>query len=191
MPYTWGGFVQDIIEGEILREHKDIDMFIENMDSKIDDILNELNAKKYKCLYADNIQMLILEKNNIEIAINPIVFKNETAIWKHIGELGFICFPKEWLDIEYKNFYGLNILTSGYKLEYCLRIILKETNPLWKNKIREKDILAKEYYGKKLLENNIKAEELLEKIWSYNPYWFKNGYKGYEPPVLVIGKDYK
>ena len=64
-------------------------------------------------------------------------------------------------------------------------------NPNWTNKIREKDILAKEYYCKKLFENNIRVEELMEKIWAYNPFWFKEGYNGYEAPILVIGKDYK
>jgi hypothetical protein len=33
-------------------------------------------------------------------------------------------------------------------------------------------------------------KELLKMIWSYNPYWLKEGYNGYEAPVLVLGKDY-
>jgi hypothetical protein len=189
--YIWGGYVQDIMEGKILREHGDIDMFIENMDKNINKLIKKLKTKNFICSYYSDMQMLILNKNNIKATLNPIIFKNTTAIWKHIGEQGFISFPKEWLDMEYKEFQGIYVLTAGYKFEYCIRTIIKYTNPNWENRIREKDIQAKEYYKKILLKNNINGEELLKKIWSYNPYWLKDGYTGYEKPVLVIGKEYK
>jgi hypothetical protein len=179
------------MEGKMLREHGDIDMFIENMDKNINELLSKLKTKQFTCSYYDDMQMLKLNKNNVKIIINPIIFENATAIWKHIGEQGFVIFPKEWLDTEYKEFHGINVLTSGYKFEYCIRTIMKYTNPNWENRIRDKDIQAKEYYEKILLENNIKGEELLDKIWSYNPYWLKDGYNGYENPVLVIGREYK
>lgn len=189
--YVWGGYVQDIMEGKILRKHGDIDMFIENMDKNIDSLINKLENKNYTCSYHNDIKMLKLEKDNVKTTINPIIFNNKTAIWKHIGDQGFICFPKEWLDIEFRQFYGINILTSGIKFEYCVRKIIKHMNPNWKIRTRKKDIIANEYYKSKLLENNIEPDELMEKIWGYNPFWLKDGYNGYEAPVLVIGKDYK
>jgi hypothetical protein len=189
--YVWGGYVQDIIEGKILREHGDIDVFIENMDIYIKDIVKLFEKAKYKYKYHNDIQMLNLEKSNIKTTINPIEFIGKTAIWKHIGEQGFINFPREWLDSEYRNFYNLSIRTSGIKFEYCSRRIIKDMNPNWTDKIREKDIKSIEYFEKKLHEENIDPNELLEKIWGYNPYWLKEGYNGYKPPVLVLGKDYK
>ena len=189
--YMWGGFVQDILEGEFLRDHKDIDLFIENMDENINELMNKLNNKNYNCSYAADMQMLKLEKNNIKAVLNPVITQNKTAIWKHIGDQGFISFPNEWLDTEYRTFYGLNILTSGIKFEYCLRKIIKYMNPNWTNKTRDKDIAANEYYKTKLMENNIEPDGLLDKIWGYNPYWLNYGYNGYEPPVLVIGKEYR
>jgi hypothetical protein len=186
--YVWGGYVQDIIEGKILREHKDIDMFIENMDEHIEKLGHEL--KDFKFDYHNNIKMLKLEKNGIKITINPIIFINETAIWKHIGEQGFINFPKNWLDKDFRHFYDIKVLTSGYKFEYCVRRIIKYMNPNWTKNIREKDIIANKYYENILKENGIKPSELLEKIWGYNPFWLKDGYNGYEAPVLVIGKEY-
>jgi hypothetical protein len=189
--YVWGGFVQDIIEGKFLREHKDIDIFIENMDTNINSLMDKLKNKEYNCSYATNMQMLKLAKNNVRAVLNPIIYNKNVANWKHIGDQGFICFPKDWLDTEYRTFYDVKILTSGIKFEYCVRKIIKYMNPIWTNKIRDKDNVANEYYKSKLLENNIEPEQLLEKIWGYNPYWLNDGYNGYEPPVLVIGKDYK
>ena len=187
--YIWGGFVQDILEGKILREHGDIDMFIENLDINIDNLEYKFKSKDYDCKYHKDIQMLNLGKNKIKATINPIKFNNKTAIWKHIGDQGFICFPKEWLDVDFRTFYDINVLTSGIKFEYCVRKIIKYMNPNWTNRTREKDITANKYYEKKLMENNINPKELMEKIWAYNPYWFKDGYNGYEAPVLVIGRE--
>ena len=189
--YVWGGYVQDIIEGKILREHGDIDVFIENMDMNIDELIEKFNNAKYKCSYLNDIQMLNLVKNEVKATINPIRFIDKTAIWKHIGEQGFISFPKDWLDKEYRNFYNLSILTAGIEFEYCIRKIIRYMNPNWTGNIRDKDIIANAYYEKKLLDKNISPKELLGKIWGYSPFWLKDGYNGYEPPVLVIGREYK
>jgi hypothetical protein len=113
--YIWGGYVQDIMEGKILREHGDIDMFIENMDKNVNELIKKLKTKDFICSYYGDMQMLILNKNNIKATLNPIIFRNATAIWKHIGDQGFFSFPKEWLDTEYKEFQGINVLTAGYK----------------------------------------------------------------------------
>lgn len=189
--YIWGGLVQDILEGKILREHGDIDMFLENMDTNIHNLLDKLKIKGYNCSYNENIQMLNIERNNIKTTINPIIFNNNTAIWKHIGNQGFICFPAEYLDTELRKFYDINVLTSGFKFEYCIRKIIKYMNPHWTNNIREKDIKVHTFFERKLQENNINPKELLEKIWGYNPFWLKDGYNGYEAPVLVLGKEYQ
>jgi tRNA nucleotidyltransferase/poly(A) polymerase len=44
--YIWGGYVQDIMEGKILREHGDIDMFIENMDKNVNELSLFQNLQK-------------------------------------------------------------------------------------------------------------------------------------------------
>jgi hypothetical protein len=188
--YVWGGFVQDIIEGKILREHGGLDMFMENMDSNIIDLEKYFIKNGYKYKYDNDLQMINIEKDDVRNTLNPIIFKNETAIWKHIGNFGFMCFPKEWLDTEYREFYNVKVLTSGILFEYSVRKIIKYMNPEWTNKIREKDIVANKYYENKILEMNINPKELMEKIWAYNPYWYKDGYNGYEAPVFVEGKDY-
>ena len=186
--YIWGGFVQDILENRILREHKDIDVFIENLVENLNGIINNMEKLKYKCEYTEKFCMLKIIKNGKHFGINPLKINHEVAIWKHIGEKGFVAFPKEWLDEKRRTFYDINVLTSGIKFEYSFRIIATHLNPQWKE--REKDNAALKYYKQKLIENNIDEKELLKNIWSYNPFWLDYGYNGFKEPVIVLGKEY-
>jgi hypothetical protein len=186
--FIWGGFVQDIIENQYSRKHKDLDMFIEELDTKKEIIIKAFIEKNYKYEYKESFKMLVLYKNNIHVAINPIMFDHNIAIWKHIGDKGFVVFPKEWLDKEPREFNGINILTAGIKFEYGFRKIAKYLNPEWKE--REKDIIGMEYYKNKLMNENIKEEDILNNIYSYNPFWLEYGYNGFKDPVIVIGKNY-
>jgi hypothetical protein len=186
--YVWGGFVQDILEGKFIREHKDLDMFAEDLELIIDKVIGVFEKLEYECQYNNDISMLRVDKNNKHIGINPLEIKYDVAIWKHIGQKGFVIFPKDWLDQEPRIFYDTKVLTAGYKFEYTFRKIAKYLNPKWNE--RDKDKEAKEYYKNILDKNKIKEEDLLKKIWSYNPFWLEYGYNGYESPVLVLGKDY-
>lgn len=186
--YIWGGLVQDILEGELLREHDDIDAFTEELDVNINDIIPRLEMKKYQCKYDSVYSMLKARKNNIKISINPIQLRNGIVFWKHIGEKGFICFPSTWLLNNLYPFYKIDVFVSGIEFEYSFRLLSQYINPEWT--IREKDKKALDYYEAKIHEKSITRLELLEKIWSFNPYWIEKGYDAFKAPVLVIGRDY-
>jgi hypothetical protein len=188
--YIWGGFVQEIIENKYSRNHRDLDMFIENLDTKINDITEVLERENIKYEYKEQFKMLVLYRNSVHIGINPVLFEHTIAIWKHIGDKGFVIFLKEWLDNKFRDYNGINVLTAGIKFEYCFRKIAKYVNPDWKNKNREKDIKNLEYYKNKLIQKSIDPKELLQYIYSYNPFWFKHGYKELKEPIIVVGKDY-
>ena len=181
--YIWGGFVQDILSGVILRTHKDIDCFIENLDTNIEIIEKYFYKKGYQCHFNSEFLMLTIEKYNQHVSINPIHFKDKLiAEWKHIGNQGSITFPIKWLDTEYRMFYNIPVLTAGSKFEYVFRELIEYLNPEWKPRIKDKS--AKKYF-RKLEEDN---RELFEEFTSYNPFWLKKGYADNTPPVLVNGK---
>jgi hypothetical protein len=181
--YIWGGFVQDILSEIILREHKDIDCFIENMDINIEYIEQYFSEKGYQCHFNSEFLMLNIDKYNQHVSINPIHFKdNYIAEWKHIGNQGSITFPQKWLDSKYRIFYNIPVLTSGSKFEYVFRELIEYLNPEWKPRI--KDEAARKYF-RTLEEDN---RELFEEFNSYNPFWLKKGYTENIPPVLVTGK---
>ena len=187
--YIWGGFVQEIIENKYSRTHHDLDMFIENMDTRIVELKKILDENNVKYEYKEQFKMLVLYKNKIHIGINPLMIDHDIAIWKHIGDRGFVIFPKQWLDNEPREYNGLKVLTAGIKFEYCFRKMAKHINPDWKNKNREKDNINIEYYKNKLAENGINEKELLENIYSYNPFWMEHGYRELKEPIIVIGKE--
>jgi len=196
--YIHGGLVPDIMKGKLLRNHSTIYVIMENMHENIEYILNYLKEKGLELDYSGYIKSLHVskyyindKKEFIKIIITSINFHENTAIWKYLGEYGFICFPREWLDKEYRNFYGLNIYTSGIELEYCYKILFRYLKPYYPNDKVEKHLKAMEYYENEILEKNINPFDLFKKIWCYSPYWHEKGYSrsGYEPPILVLGKD--
>ena len=195
--YVYGGFVQDIMEGKLLRDHSDINIFMENMDNSIEFILKYLNDNGLEADYTKHWGFISvgkyythLKKDYVRIYISSIEFNQKNAIWKYYGKKGFMCFPKNWLDKKYRMFYNLKILTSGIKFEYCYRILYKYTKDMFypKDKV-EKHILALNYYEQKLREKNINPFEIFSNIWSYNPHYFDEWHKDFSPPVLVLGKD--
>ena len=188
--YIHGGYVQDIMEGKLLRKHYNIKFFMEKMDDNINYLIKYLKEKKYYVEYWDYTKILHLEKNHIRIMLTSIEFIGYSAIWKYKGENGFINFPKEWLDKEYRKFYNLEVLTSGIYFEYCYGIFFKYLHPFWHKDKIEKYIKALDYFEEKIFKNNINIYNLFKQIWSYTPYNYNDGFfTGYEPPVLVLGKD--
>ena len=199
--YVHGGFVQDVMEGKMLRKHSYFKIFMENMDDNKDFIINYSKENGFDINYSKHIEMLHIDKDlvfnnkndHISIIITSIKFQGKNAIWKYLGEKGFIYFPKDWLDKKYRDFYNLKLYTAGIRLEYCHRIFFRYIHPKWWHKDKvEKYIKALEYYENEIKRKNINPYKLFSNIWSYNPYYLGEGYyesNKYLPPVLVFGKD--
>lgn len=186
--FIWGGFVQDILEKRFLREHKDLDVFIEYLEENKGKLTQYFTEKKYNCKYIEEISMLVIEIEGKHASMNSLIYKEDSAIWRHIGEQGFISFPKIWLENNLILFYNIPVRISGVNFEFCFRSIIKALNPEWKT--RNKDIDSLKFYDGIIKKTNSNIEEMLTKIWSYNPFWQTKGYCGYEKPVIVLGKEY-
>ncbi|MDP6018164.1 MAG: hypothetical protein QGI32_18855, partial [Candidatus Latescibacteria bacterium] len=50
---------------------------------------------------------------------------------------------------------------------------------------REKDRQAAEYLARKLAEAGISADDVLSRVWSYNPFWVRKGYSEYAMPAVA------
>jgi hypothetical protein len=181
--YIWGGFTSDIFEGEFLREHGDVDGFVENMMSILDQLIIKYKNRGYHTEFRNDINMLVVKKGNQHAAFNSLDIDGTVAMWRHIGDQGTVYFPFSWLDDIPHNFYDTKVYTSGLCFEYGFRKIVGNLNPEWKE--REKDRIAKEYLEMKIKEKGLDTKMILKSIWSYSPFWIKKGYDPFDKPTLV------
>lgn len=181
--YIWGGFTLDVFEGRFTREHNDLDGFADGMMLHLSKLRGLFEQRGYVTEFRDDVNMLTVRKGEQHGAFNALEREGPIAMWRHIGDQGTVFFPFEWLDKAPRNFYGIDVFTSGACFEYAFRRIARYLNPEWKE--REKDRIAKRYFEKRVEELGIDPDALLTKIWSYNPYWIKKGYGGFDQPTLV------
>lgn len=181
--YIWGGMSIDIWEGQFLREHGDLDGFVENMDVHLDSLMNEYRKRGYDVQYICAFSMLEIRRGLVHASFNPLEINGNIAQWKHIGNEGSVYFPTEWLDTAPRLFYGVNVYTAGLRFEYAIKTKISMLHPKWQ--LREKDRVAIHYMQEKLQELNIDEKDIYAWIWSYNPYWYKQGYDEFFRPTIA------
>jgi len=181
--YIWGGFSIDIWENKLLREHGDLDGFIENLTENIDGLIKSYKNRGYEAAFNTEFSMLKVEKDLVHAGFNPLKFNGKTAEWKHIGDEGSVYFPADWLDETPRNFYDVKAYTAGIKFEYALKTKVSMLNPEWQ--LREKDKEAIDYMKEKLQKQNISDEDIYKWFWSYNPFWYKRGYDEFFRPTVA------
>lgn len=172
--YIWGGLAIDIVEGRFLREHRDIDGFTLNLMDVKNRMETLFQDRGYTTSFLTDFDMLRVETNGCHAVFNRLEVENGIAMWRHIGNEGTVYFPCKWLEKKPYYFYDIPVLVSGAEFEYSIKAKVQLLSPVWQS--REKDILALEYWTKKLDDRNTNSEHLLQQVWSDNPYWRKKGY---------------
>ncbi len=182
--YIWGGLVIDVEQGKFLREHGDIDGFIEDMMHKLHILKARYAERGYSVEFNEEFNILKISMNGMHAGFNALDTDGDVAMWRHIGKHGTVFFPFEWLDKYPRKFYDINVYSAGILFDYGFRSIAKRCNPQWKE--REKDKSAMVYLEEKIEAAGMDTSMILEKIWSYNPFWAKKGYDPFKEPVLVM-----
>ncbi|WMJ90550.1 nucleotidyltransferase domain-containing protein [Anaerocolumna sp. MB42-C2] len=181
--FVWGGLSIDIWEGYFLREHGDLDGFVENLTEYVESLTSEYVKRGYKVTFHSEFLMLEVEKDLVHASFNPLKRNGKTAEWKHIGNDGSVFFPFDWLDVSPRLFYNTKVYTSGIRFEYAVKTKVSMLHPEWR--LREKDQLAIKYMEEKLKAENICKEDIYKWFWSYNPYWYKQGYDEFFRPTIA------
>jgi hypothetical protein len=181
--YIWGGFTADVLEGRFLREHGDLDGFIENMLPSLENLISGYKDRGYHTEFRSGLNMLVIGRGGERAGFNALDIDGPVAMWRHIGDQGTVFFPVSWLDDAPRVFYDANVYTSGLNFEFAIRQIMPLLNPEWAE--REKDSRARDYVKAKIADGRLDPDAILNKIWSYNPYWTKRGYDPFQRPVLV------
>lgn len=181
--YIWGGMVTDILSGEFLRVHHDIDGFTLRLLSIKDEMATMLSERGYATSYSDEYDMLVIKKGELHAALNRLEIDGSTAMWRHVGDQGTIYFPVDWLDSAPRWFYGVNAYTSGIQFEYAIKTNVHLLSPEWQ--LRDKDRSAIEFLRAELDRMGLDKAKVLSRIWSYTPYWVGRGYPEYESRVVA------
>jgi len=181
--YIWGGFTLDLVAGQFLREHHDLDGFTLNMLDVLPALMEHYAQRGYTPSFRDDIDMLVIAKDGLHAAFNRLELDGEIAMWRHAGDEGTVYFPVTWLDAAPRDFYDTRAYSAGLRLDYALKTNIRLTHATWEP--REKDRVALVRLEAALAAADLDPEVFLRQVWSFNPFWAKRGYPEYAMPVVA------
>lgn len=182
-----GGFALDIHEGRFLREHHDLDAFTLNLLEILPDAMALYRLRGYAVDFLPDFDMLTIRKDGLHATFNRLEVDGETAMWRHIGNMGTVYFPAGWLDTAPSLFYGVPVFTAGIRFAYLLKTNPQLLNPEWT--LLPKDEADIALLERILVEGDIDFDELCAQAWSISPYWVEQGYPEYVHPVLACKRE--
>lgn len=180
--YIWGGMTIDIWEGRFLREHGDLDGFTENLVENLPYLTEMFQCREYEISFNNEFLIFEVKKGIVHASFNPLKRNAGIAEWQHIGNEGSVYFPYEWLDQKPRDFYNTKVYTSGLKFEYAMKTKIEMLHPKWQLRQKDKDAIS--YMQEKLKGKNIQ-EDIYKWFWSYNPFWYKQGYEEFFRPTIA------
>ena len=91
--YIWGGMVVDILRGEFVRAHHDIDGFTLDLLDVRDQMATGFADRGYAASYAGEWDILRIDRGGLHAAFSRLEVAGNTAMWRHVGDQGTIFFP--------------------------------------------------------------------------------------------------
>ncbi len=158
--WVWGGLTMDIYQGRLLRPHHDLDYITLNLSSLFDLFSRSLRNIGWQVqkLSTGDLQA---DHQGFTIRLGQLVLSTE-ACWSHNGDRGSLFFPRDWLGMQAKPFYGFDVHVVAPELQYLLLDHPELLNPEWV--ARRKDITARSYFLKLLREDGVRFGDLQARI---------------------------
>lgn len=181
--YVWGGLVVDILHGELLRPHHDIDCFTLGLEECKSRMIGSFQSLDCVITTLDEYQILRIDRDGVHAAFNPLEINSNTACWYHVGEHGRIEFPVAWLDTAPRNFHGIDVLTAGARLEYAIKTHPELLSPEWNHRPKDRDAIM--YLKHEIEREGFGDCEFLREIRSITPFWTDRGYPEYARPIVI------
>ncbi len=140
-------------------------------------------ARGYATEFREDIDMLTIRKDGLHASLNRLEADGPIAMWRRIGDEGTVYFPVEWLDAAPRDFYGVPVYTAGIQLDYTLKTNIRMIHATWN--LREHDHAVIAALEQMMAQYDLNPEDFLRHVWSFNPYWVKQGYPEYAMPTVA------
>lgn len=181
--YVWGGLVVDVLQGELLRVHHDLDCFTLDLLEHQPTMAHGFRSLGYEITTMEEFQILRVDRDGVHAAFNPLTLHGDSAVWHHVGRHGRIEFPVAWLDSCPRRFHGTSVYTSGPRFELAIKLHPELLNPEWR--VRPKDRAAICQLQVALENAGCSDLDFLGEIVSDTPFWVERGYPEYAQPIRV------
>ncbi len=121
----WGGWIPDIYQGKILRDHGDLDyLYIVNHSSD-QDLQSLLQADGWK-IVIDRHNALIGHQNQLEINFIAVQQTGKIITWDPPDRAGVITFPADWF--QETEFQGVKISIIDIRFTYAMRYLAHQAD---------------------------------------------------------------
>lgn len=134
--YAWGGFIPDIYNNRIEREHDDVEHLVLDLYSYIPQLSSLFSKNGWITEVLINGD-LKARKDAVKIHLGHLTI-NERSNWYHNGNKGYIEFPTEWLNNSEIIFQGISLHAVKPEFQYVLKNNPQFMNSDWK--ARQKDL---------------------------------------------------
>jgi hypothetical protein len=158
--WIWGGLTADVYQGEVLRDHHDLDYLTLNLHDIFTQVTVKFQNAGWLAQPLSNGD-LKLEKDGVKVHLGHVTIGQDVR-WTHNGDLGSLYFPVKWLPQAVKKFYDLEVHVIAPQLQYVLLEHPELLNPAWE--LRNKDRIAKAYFENYLENSGVAVEGLKTQI---------------------------
>ena len=125
--YNWGGWIPDFCEGEVLRDHEDLDLFVipTEPNKSLQDLEKSLSKYGWEAryLYTDTLEAV---KDQVKAGLILLKREGETIVSETPDRPLRIEFPAEWLKEDQIELGGRTVNYTDPKLTYCMKVTARE-----------------------------------------------------------------
>ena len=137
--YIWGGFALDIHQGQLLREHSDLDYLTVDLARHKPELAALFARKRWPAKVVSNGD-LSPRRSGYRMQLGNITIAGDRVRWTFAGEAGFLEFPRSWLHPGPVRFCGVDVHVVEPEFEYVIKCCPQMFNPDWKARANDDEV---------------------------------------------------
>jgi len=123
--WQWGGWIPDIVKGELVRPHGDLDyLYLVREPADTERLGGVLDQHGWVTKLEKGA--LVAHKGIVESGFIPVTREGDVIIWKPKDRHGTIIFPASWLPAEQIEFLGVETHVADIRFSYAMKMLSPE-----------------------------------------------------------------